>query len=273
VIAEPADVAEAAPAVTSITPAAGLEAGGTSVTITGTGMSKATAVRFGSAEAAGFTIDSSTRITAVAPPGTAGKADVTVSNVGGSSEVVPEDRFTWVAPGRAPTITKLSAKNGPAGGGTTAHVVGTGFVGVTAVHFGNVSASQFTAVSPNELVVTTPPEKTGPVEVSVVTPNGVSGITSKGKFTFGAPTVTEVVPSSGSRVGGQSATVRGTGFAVGAGTIFEFGKAIALSVSCSSTTECTMTVPAVPKPGVADVRAKVGSKLSKKSTTRVFEYT
>ncbi len=57
--------ASALPAVTGVSPAAGPS--GTSVTITGTGFSKATAVRFGSVSATSFSVKSATRIIAVTP--------------------------------------------------------------------------------------------------------------------------------------------------------------------------------------------------------------
>ncbi|MFR9750049.1 IPT/TIG domain-containing protein [Nocardia sp. 004] len=59
------------PTITTLFPTSGPEAGGTVVIITGTGFTGATAVTFGAAPAAGFTVDSDTQITATAPPGSA----------------------------------------------------------------------------------------------------------------------------------------------------------------------------------------------------------
>ena len=70
------------PAVTKVSPDKGPEAGGTSVTITGTNFSEATAVEFGSAGATSFKVVSATSITAVSPAGTS-TVDVTVSTAGG----------------------------------------------------------------------------------------------------------------------------------------------------------------------------------------------
>jgi hypothetical protein len=83
-------------AVTGVGPASGPSGGGTSVTITGTHLDGATAVMFGSAEAASFTVDSPTSITANSPAGT-GTVDVRVTTPGGSSPAVAADRFTYVA--------------------------------------------------------------------------------------------------------------------------------------------------------------------------------
>jgi hypothetical protein len=56
------------PFITGIDPNSGPAAGGTTVTITGRNFTGATAVRFGSTNAASFTVDSDTQITAVSPP-------------------------------------------------------------------------------------------------------------------------------------------------------------------------------------------------------------
>ena len=73
-----------APGVTSVGPSRGTRDGGTVVTITGGGFSKATAVRFGASEARSFTVTSDSSITAVAPPGS-GTVDVTVMTATGAS--------------------------------------------------------------------------------------------------------------------------------------------------------------------------------------------
>ncbi|MCL6597644.1 MAG: IPT/TIG domain-containing protein, partial [Alicyclobacillus macrosporangiidus] len=82
------------PSVTGITPVSGPMAGGTTVNITGTGFTGATAVMFGSTAATNFTVNSDTSITATSPAGT-GTVDVTVTGPGGTSATVPGDRFTY----------------------------------------------------------------------------------------------------------------------------------------------------------------------------------
>ena len=59
----------APPTVTAVSPAKGTTAGGTSVTITGTGFASGDTVNFGSTAATGVTVNSATSITAVAPAG------------------------------------------------------------------------------------------------------------------------------------------------------------------------------------------------------------
>jgi trimeric autotransporter adhesin len=96
-------VTAAAPTVASISPNNGPVTGGTTVTITGTGFTGATAVMFGGTPAASLTVDSATEITAVSPAGSLGTVDVTVTTAGGTSATSPADQFTYGVV--APTIT------------------------------------------------------------------------------------------------------------------------------------------------------------------------
>ncbi|WP_048555691.1 IPT/TIG domain-containing protein, partial [Nostocoides japonicum] len=87
------------------------------VTITGTNLTGATAVKFGTTPATKLKVVSAKKATATSPAGTAGTVDVTVTTPGGTSPTNTADRFTYT--GTTPTITKISPKTGPATGGTT----------------------------------------------------------------------------------------------------------------------------------------------------------
>jgi hypothetical protein len=91
----------APPSVTGVNPNVGTTAGGTSVTITGTGLNGATAVKFGATAAASFSVQSDTKITATSPAGS-GTVDVTVTTPAGSSGTSSADRFTYQTPGGPP---------------------------------------------------------------------------------------------------------------------------------------------------------------------------
>jgi hypothetical protein len=67
------------PSITSVSPARGPIAGGTTVVITGTGFTGATAVNFGSTPATSYTVNSPTQITATLPAGTGGIFDISVT--------------------------------------------------------------------------------------------------------------------------------------------------------------------------------------------------
>jgi hypothetical protein len=88
-------VASPPPAITSIAPATGPVAGGQTVTITGTNLTGATTVKFGTALAASFTVVSSTKITAVTPAHAAGLAAIRVITAGGTSPAVTADRYRF----------------------------------------------------------------------------------------------------------------------------------------------------------------------------------
>jgi uncharacterized protein YhjY with autotransporter beta-barrel domain len=94
-----------APTVTSISPNSGPEAGGTAIIITGTNLGGATDVSFGGVTAA-FVIDTSSQITAVAPAGSAGAVDVSVTTPGGT--VTQSGGFTYEAPTPAPMVTSVA---------------------------------------------------------------------------------------------------------------------------------------------------------------------
>ena len=86
-----------APTVTGVSPASGPESGGTTVTITGSDLSAATDVDFGSTPATSFNVDRATQITATAPAGS-GTVDITVTTPSGTSATSNADRYTYVAP-------------------------------------------------------------------------------------------------------------------------------------------------------------------------------
>jgi IPT/TIG domain-containing protein len=83
------------PMISSLSPRKGRAAGGTSVTITGTSFTGATAVKFGSTNAPSFTVNSATSITAKSPAGTKGTVDITVTSPNGTSPLSKSDRFTY----------------------------------------------------------------------------------------------------------------------------------------------------------------------------------
>jgi Bacterial Ig-like domain (group 3)/IPT/TIG domain len=72
-----------------------------------------------------------------------------------------------------PVVTGISPSSGPESGGTPVHLVGSGFGGVTAVHFGEHLA-EFVYESPESITAYAPPG-TGNVGVAVTTPGGISG--------------------------------------------------------------------------------------------------
>jgi IPT/TIG domain-containing protein len=87
----------ASPTVSGLNPNSGPTAGGTLVTITGTGFNCVTGVSFGTTQATSYTVVSPTEITAISPAGAAGAVDVTVGNCNGTSPTGGADQFTYVS--------------------------------------------------------------------------------------------------------------------------------------------------------------------------------
>jgi hypothetical protein len=259
------------PTVGRLNPTVGLDAGGEVMAITGTELSGATAVHFGSVSAPSFTVNSDTSITALSPAEATGVVPVTVTTPAGTTPVVNGVFLHYIAAFPKPVVKRLVPTTGPSTGGTAVLITGTGFFGEPSsieVHFGTVSAASVTInelpTEPelNSLTAVSPPG-VGIVPVTVTTLGGTSVQTTK-VFKYGAPTVKEVTPNSGPKTGGTTVTVTGTGFLPGAGmTSFKFGGMFGTSVNCASTTTCTVVTPAVTKAATIDVLAAVGKLKSK----------
>ncbi len=192
--ASPADHFTYGPNVTGVSPNRGPASGGTSVTITGSDLSAATAVKFGTASATSFEVSSSTSITAVAPEGT-GTVDVTVTDPEATSPVSPADQFSYVLP---PTVTGVSPAGGPEAGGTevTITVTGTELNEITEVDFG-LSPASFFINNQGSITAFSPPGE-GVVDVTVTAFGGTSLTSFADQFRYvPPPTVTGVSPDIG----------------------------------------------------------------------------
>ncbi len=109
------------PAITGISPVEGSSQGGTEVTVSGTALSEATEVYFGSMAGA-ITDVSDTSITVTAPEGT-GPVDITVTNPYGTSQTSAADQFQYI-------LTQATPAFSPAAGevdfGTELQLISTG---------------------------------------------------------------------------------------------------------------------------------------------------
>jgi len=243
------------PTVTGVSPHSGPTGGGQTVTITGSGLAGASAVHFGVNPASGIVDNPDGSLTVSTPAGT-GTVDVTVTTPTGTSVASGGDRYAYRP---APTVRKLSAKGGSARGGTSVIITGTEFTDATRVYFGSVAVNEPTVDSATEITVVSPANVGGALDVRVETPSGLSAITTKDKFKY-APAVEGVEPAFGPKAGGGSVTITGYGFLPGtSGTAFKFGKAKVTSYECSSSTSCTVIVPAAKAAGTVDVLAQVGT--------------
>ena len=83
-----------APTSSSATPDVGLSAGGTLVTITGTHLSATTAVSFGGVESTDVDVLDDQTVTALAPAGALGSADIALTSPGGTSTLTAAFTYT-----------------------------------------------------------------------------------------------------------------------------------------------------------------------------------
>ena len=231
---------DAAPTVASVSPKSGPAAGGTSVSVTGTNFTGATAVKFGGSTAVTFKVNSSSSITATSPAGS-GVVDLIVTAPGGSSATSAADQFSYQG-SSPPTVTSVSPSAGPLAGGTSVTVTGANFTGATAVKFGGSTAMTF-KVNSSSSITATSPAGSGTVDVTVATPGGTSSTSAADQFSYiAAPTVTSVSPASGPAGGGTSVSVTGANF-TGA-TAVTFGATAASSFTVNSASSITTTSPA-----------------------------
>lgn len=173
------------PTITSFTPTAGFP--GTIVTINGTNLNGATAVRFGGVPASSYNVISPTRINAVVGAGNTG--DVSVTTAWGTATL---PGFTFL------TQMKITSFL-PASGNIGSSVVinGINFSPVAAnniVYFGGAKAV-VTSASATQLVATVPPGATyDPISVTANGNTAYSNTPFVVRFDNGGPITTDIYP-------------------------------------------------------------------------------
>ena len=148
----------APPTLAAVSPDAGPVAGGTTVTLTGTGFRAGMQVYFGTAAATGVSVNpGGTQLTALAPAHAAGGVDVSVTTPGGAATL--GNSYTYLV---APTLTSVSPAEGPSSGGTTVTLTGSGFRAGMQVSVGG-TPSAVVSINPagTSLTATTPAHAAG----------------------------------------------------------------------------------------------------------------
>jgi hypothetical protein len=179
---------------------------------------------------------------------------------GGEGE---KHNFTTSNGEMGPVVEKIKPKKGNAKGGANVTISGEHFEHVIAVFFGDAEVKP-SKEETKKLEVIAPPG-VGKVEVRVLTKAGISEPSAGAEFTYGKPELTSISPNEGPVAGGNDVTVKGFGFEPGEhGTVFEFKNNASSGVDCTSTTECTVLVPAGKKPKSINVQAGVAGQKSNK---------
>ncbi len=220
------------PTITSVSPPAGVVAGGNTISIVGSGFQSnnggsadftvtqlnvgATPVTNTCPGAPCFAVVNSTHVNVQVPAESAGTVNVTVTTQGGTSGA---GSYTY-AP--IPTISSISPLAGPVSGGTTVTINGAGFSSgsaftTTQVNVGGTTVNEscpgtpcFTVVSASQITVVVPANSGGTVPITVTT---VGGTSTAAQYAYApVPTVTGVSPSAGPPSGGIAVTITGTDF-------------------------------------------------------------
>jgi hypothetical protein len=257
----------AAPSIIGISPAQGPSAGGTAVNITGTNFTAVSAVKFGAASAASFTVNSSNSITAVSPAGSAGTVDIQIVTPSGATAAGSGDQFTYLAP---PAVTAINPATGSTAGGTTVAISGLNLAGATSVSFGATAAAGFTVISPSSITAVSPAGSAGTVDIRIVTPGGNSAASGADQFLYvvPVPTVTGLSVTGGKLAGGTTVNITGTNF-TGA-TAVNFGGTPAASFTVISATSITAVTP---QESAGTVPVTVTTQYGTSATSAVDQFT
>lgn len=175
--------AVADPTVTEVSPAAGSAAGGTELTITGTGFAEGVTVTVGGAECTVSAVTETT-ITCTTTAHAAGEVDVVVANAGGG-QVTAAAAFTYEPIN--PVVVSASPPSGSVDGGTSLTISGSGFVEGASVTVGG-SPCTVTAITETSITCTTTAHAFGLASVVVTNPDGGKG-TAVDVFAYTDPPV------------------------------------------------------------------------------------
>ncbi|AGZ44593.1 IPT/TIG domain-containing protein [Actinoplanes friuliensis] len=183
---------------------------GTTVTITGAGLVKATRVAFGGTTAT-FTKNQNngvTKLVATAPAHAAGLTDVTVTNPTGTSDSSgTADDFTYQPP--PPALNALSPVSTSQDGGAVITLTGKNLSDATSIRVGT-SVVTPDSVTDTSVRFTAPARSPGSVPVTITTPGGTSGSRYLLYVAASVPTLTTLSPSSGATTATTIVVITGT---------------------------------------------------------------
>ena len=172
-------VNQAPPTIATVSPKQGVQGQTLSVTVTGTYLTEASAVSFGSGVTVNsLNVDSSTQITAnvtIDDAAAVGSRDVSVTTAGGTATKTTS--FSVVATASPPTVASVSPSEGSQGQNLAVTITGTNFTAATAVSFGSgITINNFSVNSDTQMTASISigsSASIGTRDVSVTTPSGV----------------------------------------------------------------------------------------------------
>ncbi len=203
-----------APFIATMAPDWGKPEGGTKVVIAGQGFHPKALVTF-DGKPAKVVSATNTALTVTSPAGTAGKADVTVTNPDFLTHTL-KDGFSYTnsEPGKEVAITAIVADTASELGGSSHVLQGNGFGVGTSVIIGTTLVKTVQVIDNKTLKFTAPKLAIGAHAVKVIVP-GVGDATAPNAFfawdaksTGKAPAISAVVPGIGPVSGGTVALIR-----------------------------------------------------------------
>ncbi|TAE30507.1 MAG: T9SS C-terminal target domain-containing protein [Candidatus Kapaibacterium sp.] len=224
------------------TPKQGLA--GAVVSITGSGFTGATAVRFGGTNAASFVVNSATNITATVGAGATGVVEVVTPTGTGISD----STYTFVG---IPTIAGFTPSGGT--GRTTITLNGSNFFGVTNVRIGGQPVLSYTVISPTQISILAATGASGSVQVTAT-----GGIATSSAAFQALPSITSFTPANGGT--GTIVSIFGTNF-TGASAV-RFGGENALTFSIISPTRIDAITTSFALSGSITVVTTTGTAVS-----------
>ncbi len=188
--------------------------------------------------------------------------------------VVQLPSIASASPTSPPTVSLVSPAHGPLSGGTFVTISGSHFDGASAVDFGATPAPTGWFVKTPGVIEAIAPGSaaTGPVVVTVTTPNGTSTSTATSTNVFDyvtGPTVQSVTPGTGPTLGGTSVTISGQGFACPCSVTFG---GVSASVTSDSTSELTAIAPGPENPGTVPVVVTTSNGTTPADPEATFTY-
>jgi hypothetical protein len=239
-------------AISDVSPNVVTSLGGTTVTLQGTGFEAGQVVTFGGRAATNVVVAADgASLTAVTPPGVAGRVDVEVVSRFGTAKRPLGLRY--VAPLQ---VERVMPAAGALAGGNQVLIQGHGFTDEVSITFGALPARLLDFAGENEIRVAAPAASTlGPVDVVVSESYLSQTSTLAGGYTYvgdvNAPALYSVTPSSGPTSGGTVVHLLGRKLS-GTNVDVKFGAVSAGTVAVVDADHLTAVSPLAPA-GTVDV--------------------
>jgi hypothetical protein len=239
------------PVISSISPSGGPLAGGTPVTITGSGFLGTTDVRFGEISGTGLKIFNDIQLTITTPPHDAASVFISITNAAGTGVSSDPAAMYNYEEFPLPILSGISPTSGPMKGGTVITITGSGFSGTEYVYFGRYGVIP-TIIDDSHLTVATLYSPPGLLPVSITNAHGTgssAGPSTMFLVEYPLPDLYNISPTSGFTTGGTVVLVRGSGFS--GATNVSFGRNNGTGLEVINDTLLTVISP----PGPAGITA------------------